>query len=41
MAFMDLGVAKHLAETYYPKPIEIVQWVRNIIEKGGNETDSF
>jgi HEPN domain-containing protein len=24
MALMDLGVAKHLAETYYPKPIEII-----------------
>jgi HEPN domain-containing protein len=23
-ATMDLGVAKHLLETYYPKPIEIV-----------------
>lgn len=24
MAVMDLGVAKHLEETYYPKPLEII-----------------
>lgn len=24
MAYMDLGVAKHLMENYYPKPLEII-----------------
>jgi HEPN domain-containing protein len=24
MAVLDLGVAKHLLDTYYPKPIEII-----------------
>lgn len=24
MAVTDLGVAKHLNETYYPKPLEII-----------------
>lgn len=24
MAVVDLGVAKHLEDTYYPKPLEII-----------------
>ena len=35
MAIMDLGVAKHLEETYYPKPCEIICYhCQQAAEKG-------